>query len=76
MLEIILSLLALILLVKAVVLLLKISWGLAKGIATVLLVLSIPVYIFCLVCAGGAALIVPLVLLCCAIGALKLLRSF
>ena len=71
--EIIISILAVALLIKAISLTFKITWGLAKIVATSLLVLAVPVFIVCLILAGGLFLLIPIGLIAAAIGAIKLL---
>ncbi len=71
--EIIISILAVVLLIKAVKLTFKITWGLAKIIATILLISAIPIFIACLVLAGGFLLLIPVGLIAAAIGVIKLL---
>lgn len=71
--EIIISILAVVLLIKAVKLTFKITWGLAKIIATILLISAIPIFIACLVLAGGFLLLIPVGLIAAAIGVVKLL---
>ena len=71
--EIIISILAVALLIKAVSLTFKITWGLAKIVATILLVLAVPVFIVCLILAGGLFLLIPIGLIAAAIGVIKLL---
>lgn len=70
--EIIISALAVLLMGKAIQLAFKITWGVAKVIATVLLVVAIPIFIVCLIFAGGFLLLLPLALIAGAIGILKL----
>lgn len=69
--EIIISLLAVWLLIKAICLAAKLTWGTAKVIATVLLSLAIPLFILCLVFVGGAFLLLPMVMLAGAWGLMK-----
>ena len=57
--------------VGAVRLAFRVTWGLAKIIATVLFTLALPLLIGCLLMAGGAALLIPLVLVGIACGILK-----
>lgn len=57
--------------VKAIVLAFKLSWGMAKVIASILLVLSLPALILCLVFLGGIALLVPIAVIAIAVGILK-----
>ena len=71
--EIIISILAVALLIKAISLTFKITWGLAKIVATILLVLAVPVFFVCLFLAGGLFLLIPIGLIAAAIGAIKLL---
>ena len=51
------------LLVKATGLALKLTWGMAKVIAVVLMVLALPLLVVCLVFAGGLALMIPVLLI-------------
>ncbi len=71
--EIIISILAIILLIKAISLTFRITWGLAKIVATILLVLAVPIFIVCLVLVGGFFLLIPVGLIAAAIGIIKLL---
>lgn len=71
MLEILFSILAIWLFVKAIGLAVKIGWGVTKIVATVLLVLAIPVFILCLIFAGGFILLLPVALIAGAVGLLK-----
>ena len=59
------------LLVKAVGLAFKLTWGAAKVIASLLMAVAVPVLIVCLVFVGGLALIVPIGLIAIAFGLLK-----
>lgn len=59
------------LLVKVIGLAFKLTWGVAKVAATILIGLALPVLIVCLVFAGGIALLVPMALLAIAAGILK-----
>ena len=59
------------LLVKVIGLAFKLTWGVAKVAATILIGLELPVLIVCLVFAGGIALLVPMALLAIAAGILK-----
>lgn len=49
----------------------KIAWGLAKILAVILLVLSLPSLIGCLLYASGVILLLPVVLISIAWGMLK-----
>ncbi len=73
MLEIIISILAIVLLIKAISLTFRITWGLAKIVATILLVLAVPIFIVCLILLGGFFLLIPVGLIAAAIGIIKLL---
>ena len=59
------------LLVKAIGLALKLTWGVAKIAASILIGLAFPVLIICLVFAGGIALITPVIVIGIAVGILK-----
>lgn len=71
MLEIIFTILAIWLFVKAIGLAFKLTWGAAKISATILLVLAVPVFILCLIFAGGFLLLLPVALIAGAVGLLK-----
>lgn len=71
MLEIIFSILAIWLFVKAIGLAFKLTWGAAKIGATILLVLAVPAFILCLIFAGGFLLLLPVALIAGAVGLLK-----
>lgn len=72
MIEILISILAIWLLIKAISLAFKITWGVAKIVATILMVLAIPIFIVCLIFVGGFFLLIPVALLAGAIGLLKI----
>ena len=59
------------LLVKAIGLAFKLTWGVAKIAASILIGLAFPVLIICLVFVGGIALLVPIVMIAIAAGILK-----
>ena len=59
------------LLVKAIGLAFKLTWGAAKIAASILIGLAFPVLIVCLVFVGGIALLVPIVMIAIAAGILK-----
>ena len=59
------------LLVKAAGFAFKLTWGVAKIIAAILIGLALPVLIVCLVFVGGIALLVPLGMIAIAVGILK-----
>lgn len=71
MLEIIFTCLAVWLFIKAIGLAFKITWGTTKIVAAILLALAIPVFILCLVFAGGFVLLLPVALIAGAVGLLK-----
>lgn len=60
------------LMAKSVGLALRLTWGMAKVIAAILMVLAVPVLILCLIFLSGIALIVPLALVGIAVGILKI----
>ena len=59
------------LLVKSIGLSFKLSWGVAKIGASILIGLAFPVLIVCFVFIGGIALMVPVVMIAIAAGILK-----
>lgn len=59
------------LLMKAIGLAFKLTWGVAKIAASILIGLAFPVLIVCLVFVGGIALLVPIVMIAIAAGILK-----
>ena len=59
------------LMVKAVGLAFRLTWGIAKIIASILITLALPVLIVCMVFAGGIALMVPLIMIALAALILK-----
>ena len=59
------------LLVKAAGFAFKLTWGIAKVTATILVGLALPVLIFCLVFVGGIVLVIPLGMVAIAAGILK-----
>ena len=70
MIEIIISILAICLFVKAISLAFRITWGVAKIIATILMILAVPIFIVCLIFAGGFVLLLPVALIAGSIGIL------
>ena len=56
---------------KAFGLFFKITWGLAKIIAALLLVFAFPVLFVCIAFIGGVALLLPILLIGGAVGILK-----
>lgn len=59
------------LMVKAVGLALKLTWGIAKIAASILIGLAFPILIFCVIFVGGIALLAPIVMIALAAGILK-----
>ena len=59
------------LLVKSIGLAFKLTWGVAKIAASILIGLAFPVLIVCFVFIGGIALLVPVVMIVIAAGILK-----
>lgn len=59
------------LMVKSIGLAFKLTWGIAKIIASILMVLALPVLILCFLFVGGIALLVPIALIGIAAGILK-----
>ena len=57
--------------IKGIGLAFKITWGVAKIVATILLILAAPVLIVCLIFAGGIALFIPIAMVSIAFGLLK-----
>ena len=70
MIEIIITILAICLFAKAISLAFRITWGVAKIVATVMMVLAVPIFIVCLIFAGGFILLLPVALIAGAIGIL------
>ena len=56
---------------KAIGLAFKLTWGVAKVAASILMVIALPALVVCLLFAGGIALIVPLAIIGIAVGILK-----
>ena len=59
------------LLVKSIGLAFKLTWGVAKVAASILIGLAFPVLIVCFIFVGGIALLVPVVMIAIAAGILK-----
>ena len=59
------------LLVKAVGLAFKLTWGAAKILASILMGIALPALVICLVFVGGIALLIPIVMIAIAAGILK-----
>ena len=56
---------------KTTGLMFKLTWGFAKFISGILLVLALPVLIASLLFVGGIVLLVPLIMVCIAAGIVK-----
>ena len=56
---------------KAVGLAFRLTWGMAKVAASILMILATPILILSLLFAGGIALILPILLIGIAVGILK-----
>ena len=56
---------------KAIGFAFRLTWGIAKIAASILIGLALPVLILCLIFAGGIVLLVPLVMIAIAAGILK-----
>ena len=71
MLEILFSILAIWLFFKAVGLTFRVTWGVAKIVATILLAIAVPAFILLAIFAGGFVLLLPVALIAGAVGLLK-----
>ena len=61
---------------KSIGLAFKLTWGVAKIAASILIGLAFPVLIVCFIFVGGIALLVPVVMIAIAVGILKACLSF
>ena len=59
------------LMIKAVGLAFKLTWGAAKVVASILMTIALPLLVVCFVCVGGIALILPVGLIALSMGILK-----
>ena len=59
------------LMIKAIGLAFRLTWGAARIAASVLMALAVPVLVLCFLFAGGVMLLVPLVVVGTAVGILK-----
>lgn len=59
------------LMVKTIGFMFKLTWGIAKVIAGILMILALPALILGLVFAGGFLLLIPIILIAIAAGILK-----
>lgn len=57
--------------VKAIGFMLRLTWGVAKIAAVILITLAFPALLICLIFVGGIALLIPLVLIAIAASILK-----
>lgn len=69
--EILVTVLCIWLFIKGIGLALKLAWGMAKIVATILMVLALPALVLCLLFAGGLLLLLPVALVAIAVGILK-----
>ena len=60
------------LLFKALGLALKIAWGAAKIVASILMVFAMPLLVVLMIFAGGVALLIPIAMIVIAVGILKI----
>jgi len=58
-------------LIKSIGLMLRLTWGVAKIIAAIIMVLALPVMLVCLLFAGGIALLIPIAMVGLAAGIVK-----
>lgn len=59
------------LLIRGIGLAFKLTWGLAKIVAGILMVLSLPLLILFLIFAGGLILLIPIAMVAIAVGIMK-----
>ena len=59
------------LLASAIKISLTLTWGIAKIVASLLLVLALPILLICLLFVGGIALLIPIIVVAAAAGILK-----
>ena len=59
------------LVIKVIGLTLRLTWGVAKIMATILIVLAFPVLIVCFLFVGGIALLLPIAIMAIAAGIVK-----
>lgn len=71
MLEIIILVAFVWLMVSAITLALKVTWGVTKVVASILIGLALPVLLVCFLFVGGIALLLPVALIGIAVGILK-----
>lgn len=73
MLDILLTVLFISLFIWTIKLMFKLTWGVAKIVAVILMIIALPTLIGGLMVAGGLVLLIPVALLIGAIGIIKLL---
>lgn len=73
MLDILLTVLFISLFIWTIKLMFKLTWGVAKIIAVILMIIALPTLIGGLMVAGGLVLLIPVALLIGAIGIIKLI---
>ena len=73
MLDILLTVLFISLFIWTIKLMFKLTWGVAKIVAVILMIIALPTLIGGLMVAGGLILLIPVALLIGAIGIIKLL---
>ena len=71
MLEIIILVAFVWLMVSAITLALKVTWGVTKVVTSILIGLALPVLLVCFLFVGGIALLLPVALIGIAVGILK-----
>lgn len=59
------------LMTKVIGMMLKLTWGAAKVVASLMMVIAVPVLFVCLLFVGGIALLVPLAIVAIAFGIVK-----
>ena len=59
------------LMVKGIGLALRLTWGAARVVASILMALALPMLIVCVAFVGGLALLAPIVVIAIAVGILK-----
>lgn len=69
--EILVVILFLSLMIKAIGIAIRLTWGVAKITASILMVLALPALLLCLIFTSGVLLIAPLILIAIAAGILK-----
>ena len=60
--------------IKSIGLMLRLTWGMAKILAGILMVLAMPMLILCILFAGGILLLIPVAVIGLAVGILHACR--